>query len=121
MRLDAPANVERFRLEARTLAELDDPHIVPVYDIDEHRGAPYFSMKLIDGGSLDRAGPPKQAPADEKARLRWAAELAATVARAVHAAHQHGILHRDLKPANILLGRMSPISGWPCAWRRTRA
>src|SRR5262249_6900578 len=68
-----------------------------VYEVGEHAGRPYFSMKLIEGGSLAQHLP----------RLlgqpRRAAELLAAVAEAVHHAHQHGILHRDLKPANILL------------------
>jgi WD40 repeat protein/tRNA A-37 threonylcarbamoyl transferase component Bud32 len=91
------AEVRRFRIEAENAAHLDHPHIVPIYEVGDHLGLSFFSMKFIEGGTLaehlDRFDEePKQA-----------ARLLATVAEAVDHAHRHGILHRDLKPANILL------------------
>ncbi len=87
-------DVQRFRTEAESAANLDHPHIVPIHEVGEHEGQQYFSMKFIEGTSL--AGHPRGDVRIEVAGL-------VDVARAVHHAHQRGVLHRDLKPSNVLV------------------
>ena len=98
----------RFQREAEVVAELRHPNIVQVYDVGEHEGCPFFTMELLEGGSLAQAISATPQPAPE------AAALLAKLAEAVQVAHQGGIVHRDLKPANILLtpDGTPPISGW---------
>ena len=79
------------------MASLRHANIVAVYDVGDHEGCPYFTMELLEGGSLAQKMSGTPQPASQ------AAALLITVADAVQAAHQAGIVHRDLKPANILL------------------
>ena len=92
-----PNELERFQREAQAVAALGHPNIVQVHDVGDVDGRPYFTMEFIEGGNLSEQirGVPQSA--------REAANLVATLADAIDAAHQSGIVHRDLKPANILL------------------
>jgi tetratricopeptide (TPR) repeat protein len=92
-----PGRLLRFRTEAQAMARLRHPHIVQVYEVGEQDGAPYFAMEYVDGGSL--AQKLNGAPLPPRA----AAGLVEAAARAMHYAHQQGVVHRDLKPSNVLL------------------
>jgi WD40 repeat protein len=87
----------RFRAESLAVARLSHANVVQIFEVGEHDGRPFFSMEFCGGGSL----------ADRLDGTPWpplrGAELVATLARAVHSAHQAGVVHRDLKPANVLL------------------
>ena len=92
--------LRRFRAEAEAAASLEHPNIVPVHEVGTADGRHFMAMKLVPGGSLGdrlmRGDVPRPAEA---------AALAEKIARAVHYAHQRGLLHRDLKPANILVAQ----------------
>jgi WD40 repeat protein len=117
----SPGQATRFRLEAELAARVQHPNIVQVYEVSSHEGRPFLAMEWADGGSL----------ADRLDGTPWpahpAARLIETLARAVHEAHEHGVVHRDLKPANILMasgghappgessataGSRDPLAGW---------
>ena len=88
---------ERFQIEAEAIAALTHSNIVQVFEIGEHEGRSFFSMQLIEGCNL------KDFRKRNKVSTTEAASITQLIARAVHYAHQRGILHRDLKPANVLM------------------
>lgn len=125
-----PEGARRFRNEAEAAASLDHPNIVPVYEVGTHDGFHFLSMKLIEGVTLadwcssatdeietlaetklDRSKV-DLSPNSRRSCLRSTREVASAlsrIARAVHFAHQRGVLHRDLKPANILVDQAGEV------------
>lgn len=99
-RLDSQLDKQRFVAEAKASAKLDHPRIVPVYDVGEFDGRPYFAMKYIKGRTLSELVALKQVTP------RQAAHYLEQISRAVHFAHEHGIVHRDIKPSNILIDEL---------------
>jgi formylglycine-generating enzyme required for sulfatase activity len=92
-----PGRRRRFIQEARAASSLNHPHIVTIYEVDEHDGTTFIGMELVDGTALDRrlaAGP---LPIEE------ALAYATQIASALEAAHGAGIIHRDIKPANLMI------------------
>lgn len=96
-RLASAADRRRFFVEAEATAKLSHPSIVPLYEVGELEGRPYFSMELIRGMTLATK------IADGPLPQRDAVRLLIPICHAIHYAHQNGILHRDIKPSNILI------------------
>jgi eukaryotic-like serine/threonine-protein kinase len=90
-------DLTRFRSEALTVAHLQHPNVIQVYDVGEHEGVSYIAVEYAGGGDLRKWLGGKTLPVSSAVRLVY------TLARAVGAAHQKRVIHRDLKPANILL------------------
>jgi formylglycine-generating enzyme required for sulfatase activity len=110
----SPTERLRFQIETEAVARLQHPHIVPLYEVGEVRGQPFFSLEFCDGGTLTEQLK-KQRPTP-----RESAQLIETLARAMHYAHLRGVVHRDLKPGNVLLAgpeRVAKITDFGLAKR----
>ncbi|MBF8282590.1 MAG: hypothetical protein HW378_1505 [Anaerolineales bacterium] len=92
-----PTFLARFQREARVVARLEHPNIVPVYDYAEHNGAPYLVMKFVEGETL------KAKLARGPISLTEAVKIVEAVGTGLDYAHKQGILHRDIKPSNVML------------------
>jgi serine/threonine-protein kinase len=88
---------ERFRREARALAQLNHAHVVQLYDFLEEAGGMWMVMEVVSGGDLEQRMETERLPLPEICRL------GCQVAAALGAAHERGIVHRDFKPANVML------------------
>ena len=102
--LAAVVGAERFLAEIKTTANLQHPHILPLFDSGEADGFLYYVMPYIEGESLrERLGRDHQLPVDE------AVGIASNIAGALDHAHRHGVLHRDVKPGNVLIHDGQPV------------
>jgi serine/threonine protein kinase/tetratricopeptide (TPR) repeat protein len=91
------AHLRRFRLEAETIASLDQSGIVPIYEVGEQDGHCYFTMKFVEGERLDRI------VRNGSMSILRAGKILAELARTVQYAHERGVLHRDIKTGNVLI------------------
>ncbi len=94
---EEPNFLSRFQREARVVARLEHPNIVPIYDFAEHKGQPYLVMKFIEGQTLKAHMNEKPLTKEE------AVQIVDDVGGALAYAHKQGVLHRDVKPSNVLL------------------
>ncbi len=102
--LAAVVGADRFLAEIKTTANLQHPHILPLYDSGEADGFLFYVMPYVEGETLrERIHRERQLPVDDAVRVSTA------VANALHAAHEAGVIHRDIKPGNILLTRGEPL------------
>jgi serine/threonine protein kinase len=97
-----PEVKQRFLREARILARINHPHVVQIYSVGEHEGAPFFVMELLEGSVADAAR--VKLPGIRQLK-RWMLEAA----RGLAAIHEMGVVHRDIKPANLLLTRVTSV------------
>ncbi len=97
--MEDPSFLARFQREARVVARLDHPHIVPIYDFAEHEGRPYLVMKFIEGETLKARLERGRLPQSEILRI------IETMGAALDYAHQQNVLHRDIKPSNVLVAQ----------------
>src|SRR5678816_246159 len=109
--VNSPLALRRFEIEAEAAARLEHPNIVSIFEIGSAEGQPFISMRFIEGESLAQklARGEFRPPLEARTKTEWTrvqervARLMATVARAIHYAHQHGVIHRDIKPGNNLI------------------
>ena len=110
-----PTLIDRIENEGRLLASLPaHPHLVKVHDVDLHEGHVFLVLEDVPGSTLEQYA--KDRPPD----ARWAAQTVATIARAMHLAHEQGITHLDLNPRNILIDREGQprVIDFGMAWSR---
>ena len=103
--ISSPKHVQRFLLEARSAAQLQHPHIVPIYSVGEASGVHYYAMQWIDGHSLEKH-PSSQWNLNH---CKPFLDAAIDIGLAIQHAHDCGILHRDIKPSNLLMDHLGKV------------
>jgi len=108
-----PKHLQRFQIEARAAAQLQHPHIVPVFAIGSDRGIHYYAMQLIEGRTLsqwiasareEQKNEPSSSTTNDRSEFfRFAAKVGLQAAEALEHSHSRNVLHRDIKPANLLI------------------
>jgi serine/threonine-protein kinase len=99
--LEDPSFLARFKREAQIVARLEHPHIVPVYDFNEHQGQPYLVMKFIEGTTL------KDDTTHGTLPTKLVIHVMTAIGSALTYAHNLGVLHRDIKPSNIVIDKQN--------------
>src|SRR3990172_8378510 len=95
---DEPGFAERFKREARAVAKLEHPHILPVYDYGQEGDLTYIAMRYVEGGTIKNLlGKPLELP--------LVVDLIGQIGEALDHAHEYGVIHRDVKPSNVLLNK----------------
>jgi eukaryotic-like serine/threonine-protein kinase len=103
-----PRQIARFKNESNAAAQLQHPHIVPVFNVGVEKGIHYYAMQFIDGRTIESVIA-SQDEAKQTSNYRNAISQAARVADAIHCAHECGIIHRDIKPSNLILDKSGKV------------
>ncbi len=98
--IDSPAFVARFELEARAAAQIRSPHVVSIYEHGVHEGLPYMVMELLEGEDLSQ-----RLKRETRLSMLATAKIVRDTCKALHRAHELGVVHRDIKPGNVFLAR----------------
>jgi len=101
--VDEPNFLQRFRQEARLIAKLEHPHILPVHDFGEADGIPYMVMRFLEAGTL------KERLAAGQLTLPEIDHIFTQLANALEYAHEKGVIHRDIKPSNAMLDKRGDV------------
>ncbi|MEQ1829350.1 MAG: serine/threonine-protein kinase, partial [Pirellula sp.] len=101
----SPNLLRRFFVEAEATARLQHPNIVQIYEVGQIEGCPFLALEFVNGGTLSQSVNGRPLPPRE------AVSIVKQLARAVHFAHEQGVVHRDLKPGNVLIQKLSSSHG----------
>ncbi len=101
--MEHPGFIDRFNREAKVVAKLEHPNIVPIYDYSEHEGRPYLVLKYVQGETL------KARLEKSKLTYKESRHVFRVISSALAYAHKEGVLHRDVKPSNVLLDKAGGI------------